>query len=382
MDLLTLDDLGALIVRGAAPSVSIFMPTHRTGEDTRQDPIRFKNLLGQAETKLIDLGLRSPLVRELLQRPQALLDDPAFWRHLSDGLALFAAPEMFHTYRLPLDLGEQVIVAERFHIKPLLPLFTGDGHFFILALSQNQVRLLEATRYSVDEVDLEGVPASLAEALPHEQGEKQLQFQTSSGGGGGQRAAVFHGHDPADENKPRLLRYFQRLDEALRQVLHGEQSPLVLAGVDYLLPLYREASSYPHLLAEGITGSPEAMKAKDLHAAAWTIVAPRFAAAQRQALADYAQNAGTGLTSDRVGEILPAAHHGRVSLLWVPLGTEVWGRYDPEAGSVQRRDQPLPGDQDLLDLAALQTILRGGTVYAVEPDVVPGDAPLAALFRY
>jgi Zn-dependent protease len=299
-----------------------------------------------------------------------------------NGLALFAAPELFRTYRLPLDLREQLIVAQRLHVKPLLTLFTGDGHFFILALSQNQVRLLEATRYEVDEIELEGVPSSMAEALPSDRAEKQLQFQTRTRGGKGERAAVFHGHDPADEAKRQILRYFQRVDEGLRKVLREEQAPLVLVGVDYLLPLYREANSYPHLLAEGITGSPETIKAADLHEQAWAIVEPHFAAAQHQALADYAQKAGTGLTSNRVDEVVPAAYHGRISLLWVALGAEVWGRYDPEAGIIDRRDEPVPGDEDLLDLAALQTILKGGTVYAVEPKAVAGSGSLAALFRY
>ena len=38
--------------------------------------------------------------------------------------------------------------------------------------------------------------------------------------------------------------------------------------------------------------------------------------------------------------------------------------------------------EDLLDLAAVQTLLHGGTIYAVEPEQVPGGGPLAALFRY
>jgi hypothetical protein len=384
MDKLTLDDLGALVVQGAGPCVSAFMPTHRAGEDTRQDPIRLKNLLGRAETQLIDAGLRSPEAREVLKPGQALLDDPAFWRHMSDGLALFAAPGLFQTYRLPLDLEEQLIVAPRFHVRPLLPFFAGDGHFFVLALSQNQVRLLEATRHGVDEIGLRDVPTSLAEALPHEDFEKHLQFQTGSGtaGEGGGRAAVFHGHDPEDEAKNRILRFFQRVDDGLRPVLRDERAPLVLAGVDYLLPIYREANSYPHLLAEGVAGSPDELKAEDLHAPAWAIVEPHFEEDHRQALADYARQAGTGRTSERVSEVVPAAHHGRVDVLWVALGVEVWGRFDPQTGNVERRDEPEPGDEDLLDLAALQTLTKGGTVYGVESALVPGGGPVAALYRY
>jgi hypothetical protein len=46
-----------------------------------------------------------------------------------------------------------VIVSERFHVKPLLPLLSGDGRFYVLALSQNEIRLLQGTRYSVEQVD-------------------------------------------------------------------------------------------------------------------------------------------------------------------------------------------------------------------------------------
>ena len=38
--------------------------------------------------------------------------------------------------------------------------------------------------------------------------------------------------------------------------------------------------------------------------------------------------------------------------------------------------------EDLLNIAAIQTFLNSGTVYAVEPDAVPGQGPVAAVFRY
>ncbi|MBC7076734.1 MAG: hypothetical protein H5T92_00240 [Synergistales bacterium] len=265
MDLLTLDELKALVGQNIGACASLFMPTHRTGAETRQDPIRFKNLLGQAEEGLRALGLRSPQARELLEPARKLLVDSAFWWHQSDGLAVFAAANLFRFYRLPLDFAELVVVGERCHVKPLLPLFMGDGHFFVLALSQNQIRLLEGTRYSVDEIDLEGVPTSLVEALGEDR-EKQLQFHTRTGASGtGRRAAGFHGHDPADEAKDRILRYFRQVNDGLSQVLKDERAPLVLAGVDYLLPLYREANTYPHLSEQGITGNPEALTPAELH---------------------------------------------------------------------------------------------------------------------
>jgi len=49
---------------------------------------------------------------------------------------------------------------------------------------------------------------------------------------------------------------------------------------------------------------------------------------------------------------------------------------------VQLHREAQPGDADLLDFAAIQTYIQGGDVYAVKPNHVPDEAPLAAVFRY
>jgi len=275
------------------------------------------------------------------------------------------------------------VISNRFHLKPLLPFFASDGHFYILALSQNQIRLLEGTRHTVDEIDLESMPQSIAEALQFERFDKQIQFHTgTSSAQTGDRAGVFHGHDPSDEDKSRILHWFHKIDDELPNVLTGGQSPLVLAGVEYLFPLYKEANSYPHLVAEGIPGSPEALRPEELHAQAWPLVQPFFMQAQEQAVAQYRQLSGAGQTTTAVKEAVLAAHHGRVDVLFVALGVQVWGAIDLSTNTVHVHEDHETSDEDLLDLAAIQTILNGGIVYAVEPEQVPDHAPLAAVFRY
>ena len=155
--------------------VSIFMPTHRAGDQVRQDPVRLKNLIGEAKADLTaEGGLRGTEAAELLEPARALVAQHDLWRYQSDGLAIFVSPNTFRRYRLPGDFEELVVVADRFHIKPLLPLLSGDGRFYVLALSQNEIRMLQGTRYSVGQVELESVPESLAEALKWDDPEKQL----------------------------------------------------------------------------------------------------------------------------------------------------------------------------------------------------------------
>jgi hypothetical protein len=331
-----------------------------------------KNLLAKAEESLMARGLRRPEAGELLDPAQKLLENEVFWRHQNESLAVFVSKDAFRHYQMPFDLEELLIVGEKFHLKPLLPLLSGDGSFYVLTLSQNEIRLLQGTRDSIGEVELEGLPTSLAEAL-----------EPDDVPGRGSRGTVFHGHESeSDSAKNDILRFFHLVDEGISRLFGGERSPLVLAGVDYLHPIYRQANTYSHLLGEGIEGNPEDLSTKKLHKRGWDIVHPIFQAAQGEALAKYELLEGTGLTSKDVEEIVAAAHHGQIELLFVALGRQQFGRFDADTGSLWVGEQTETGAEDLLSLAAVQTFLNGGTVYAVEPDHVPGEALLAAVFRY
>lgn len=153
-------------------------------------------------------------------------------------------------------------------------------------------------------------------------------------------------------------------------------------GVDYLLPLYRAANSYPYLLDQGIHGNPEQLSAREIHERAWKIVEPHFLKAQHQALARFNDLSESGQTAIDIEEIIPAAYHGRVETLFVRIGEQCWGNYDPQTNRVILHAEAEPGDEDLLQYACNHTILNGGSVYALEEQRMPGDGLLAAIFRY
>lgn len=363
--------------------VSMYLPTHRAGEGLKQDPIRYKNLVREAEKQILASGRRKPEVEALLKPAYALLDDHLFWQHLSDGLAVFAAPDGFHRYRVPLRFDEVVVVAGRFHVKPLLPLLTGNGRFFILALSQNALRLLEATRDGVDELELATLPASLSAALQLDTIERQIQFHTGAGDQGGRRGAVFHGHGPGSEQmKPLLEEYFRRIDAPLSEFLNQGGAPLVLAGVEYYFPIYRNISRYPRLVMEGIAGNPETLSAAELHRRAWPLVEPLFQQAETAAMDKFRALAGTGRTSTNPQEVVPAAHQGRIETLFVATDQPLWGRFSAGQATVTVHEKSDAGNEDLLDFAAVRTYLARGTVFATPAARLPDGDLLAAIYRY
>jgi len=383
MDRLSRRDLKSLMEHAPGTCISLYMPTYRAGAETRQNPIRYKNLLRQVEDHLQAAPLQSDEVRTLLEPLRPLADDNDFWQHQSAGLALLRGPDMSRLYRLPLAFEELVVVGEHFHLKPLLPYLSDNGRFYVLALSQNDLRMAQCTRYHASEIVLDHMPRSLAEALRYDDPERQLQYHTGTPGDRGQRAAMYHGHGGRDDRaKDEILEYFRQVDRGLREILRDEQAPLVVAGVDYLHPLYREANTYPHLVETGITGNPEQWRIEALQEQAWPLVEPIFQKAQAEARAQYERYAGTGQASYDLASILPAAYEGRVETLFVAVGAQQWGRYDPATQQVQMDEEAGASSEDLLNLVALQTLLNSGTVYAVEPDAIPAPSPVAAVFRY
>ena len=379
MDLFTRADLSTLLAEHGRPYVSLFMPSHRGGDE--QDPIRFRRLLARAEERLVVHGLRAPEAREFLAPLSSLLEDVSFWSNQGDGLAVFRARDILRIYRLPLAFPEQLEVGGLFLVSPLLPLLTGDGRFFVLALSPNSVRLFQGTRFTVSPVDLKGVPRNLAEALRTHDRDEVLTFHTrpTSGGSWG---AIFEGHGVGiDTAKDDLRLYFQRIDRALHPLLQAERAPLVLAAVEYLLPIYREANTYPHLLEEGIPGSPDRLGEKELHDRAWALVAPRFLEARGKSVALYHQLVHKGRATGDPGAVVAAAYRGDVETLFVALGKNLWGTLDPTTNRVELHETPEPGDEDLLNFAAAHTLRHGNTAYALPPGEVPGGGLLAAIYH-
>jgi len=385
MKSLTLDQVKGLTQQTASPSISLFLPTHQAGRGTQQDPIRFKNLLSEAEKQLLagEMGPRE--VNALLQPAHALLEDHYFWEHQSKGLAVFVAEDDFHTYRLPFDVEELLIIAGSYYFKPVLPLFTNNGHYYILAISQNAIRLFDGTRRGVSQIDLpEGTPENLEEALRLDDPQKSLQMHAGSGQGAG-RDGMFHGQGPGGEEQKDLIeRYLNLVDSGLKEIFHDQQAPLVLAGVDYLLPIYHKVSEYAHIMPEGIPGNPEHLRPEELQEQAWPIVEAYFRQEMEKTVAQYQQLSTTGQATDHVDEIIAAAFSGRVDSLVLAVETQMWGRFNRETGKVIRNEdgQHKQADLALLDFAAMKTLQNGGTVYALSQNEMPTDSPAVAVFRY
>lgn len=379
MDLLTRSELRILLAEHDGPCVSIYMPAHRGGAE--QDPIRFRKLLEQAKDQLVAQGMRAPEARDFLAPLQAAQQGIDFWSKQCDGLAAFLSRDFQGVYRLPWAFQEEVQVAGLFLVTPLLPLLHGNGRFLVLALSQNRVRLMQGTKFTVSEVDLQGVPKNIEEAMRTHDRDEVLTFHTrptSSGGWG----AIFEGHGIGiDDAKDDLLRYFQQIDRGLHPLLKEERVPLVLAAVDYLHPIYRQANTYAHLEEHGIHGNPDRMSGKDLHDRAWEILRPQFEKGQQESLARYQQVVKRGKATDDASKIIPAAYRGELQSLFVASNQSLWGTVGKNSDQIAIHDQPQASDINLTNFAAVHTLRHGNSVHVLPLEEMPSGASMAAIYH-
>ena len=80
--------------------------------------------------------------------------------------------------------------------------------------------------------------------------------------------------------------------------------------------------------------------------------------------------------------VVSAAHLGRVGTLIVAIDERIWGRYNFANDQLEVHSIYRPGDVDLLNLAAIQTVLNGGSVYARHKEEILELMPLSAIFRF
>lgn len=382
MNLLLESDLEPLLDERPGPCISLYLPLSGIGTRAMQGAIRLKNLLREARTGLQARGLDPAAIETLLGPLADLAADLSFWNTREEGAALFRSPGFTRAFHLPRAFAQRCAIGDHFFLKPLLPLVARDETFYVLALSQNETRLLEATCRTVRRLGPEDLPQSLVEALGEVKTAQNLQYHTASPAGPGAQVAIYHGRGgDAGDVKDELRRYLRQVESALRRLLAGCTAPLVLAGAEPLPSLYREVSRYPHLAAASIPGNPEHLSDGELRDRAWEILEPAWRETRQRAAARFGDLAATRRASGDVATVLPAARDGRVDALLLACDTDLWGRLDDREGTVQVHASPEEGDEELLDAAAQLSLLHGGTVYSVERGEVPGGGQLAAVFR-
>jgi len=388
MGVLLKEDITKLTNFEAEVCVSIYIPAHSSGVAVNEmhDAILLKNNLQQAKRSLAEKGKSQGTIEKILKAGYKLVDDREFWNSQSQGLALFLAEDFSQVIKTPMTLKEKLIINSSFYLLPLLPLITDDAHFFLLMLSKKDAKIYRGDAYGMELLEVEGLPNGMDDVIHFEEKDSQQTMRRAGGGAG--RAALdgggsFHGHGPglADETEY-VSQYLKEVNQTLwTELLSQESAPLILAGTEQILGLYRQISKYP-IVESSLTGNYEQQEKNAIFQKVKEIAAPLFRENTRKALKTYYDNSTSELTSSIPEDVIPASYYSKISDLFLAKDAHIWGTFDEASNELQIHNEKQEGDTCLLNKAAIKTLANGGAVHVLEQEKMPADSPVAAFMRF
>jgi hypothetical protein len=368
VDIPTRDEMRDLLDGRDPISVTIYLPTTPLTQEIEASRIALRNMTREAHEQLAAAGADRRRAAAVIEQIEDLLEDDAFWRLQARSLALLVTPDRLRSFRLPNTLKPMVEISDRFHIKPLLRAITFPQAAHVLALAAGSVRLLEVSPdLPVVEVKVEGLPRDAASAI----GKASIKDRSHSS-----RIVGSEGE------KVRLRQYARQVDQALRGLLQGSETPLILAASENLAAIYRSVNSYPHLAATGIVDSPETLGDAALAERARGVLDGLYAGQVAAWAESFAQRRQQGRGVTDIAEAARAAVRGAIDSALVDIDVVVPGLLDEATGAITLAATDDATNYGVVDEIARRIIQAGGRVMAVRRADIPGGHPIAAILRY
>lgn len=352
-------DLKELASTSSEPCVSILMPTHRSGRETQQGPIRLKNLLKEASEKLKAAGHDDSILDQLATKT----NQHDFWQHQGEGLAIYLDPHNCRMFRLNRSVEEKVFIGKMFLLLPLVCESNSAGEYFVLSLSWDEAKLYRADGVSFNLVETAALPAKFHDLVLPPDPEESLQNTShrSVGNAVGTSTAMFHGQGEGEDTiAADRDRYLSLVGNEVSAAIYNAGLPLVIVATKEVTGHF-EATTKVQVDAR-VEGSPSAWSSDEMQKHAHTAIEPRLQANQ----SEFGERFGTALAgsqgSDDLDEVLEAATNGRIDSLM----------FCNHADHCDKTNQAVVG-----------TLRGGGDVLRCDEGTMPGDAAVvAAIFRF
>lgn len=370
-------------VRTEGPCITVILPPYRPGEPGKPAAAILKTDLQEAASKLAARKIARPLIEELLEPLHQLTHEEESLAGSGLARAILRSHGLFRQFELPVPPtpAQACAVGDCFWIRPILKSLAVPERIYVLDLSKKSVALLECGLTAAAPVELpKGTPQTLEEALNFDAPDHDLMNRSSAGPSTGAIGGVKFGTGYGREaQRAHLHDFYKAVDRGVTQVLRSVESPLVLAGVEEDVAVYRSVNMYPHLVEKSIPpGAGEPLAHSQILRQARDAVLFGLEHRAQLRVAELQERFAPARFSMDLDVILRAAAEGRVSDLYLDENGRRVGNFEGKifGGHANWRNE------DLLNVAAVETLLGGGTVYPLPSHAMPNGAVAAAMFRY
>lgn len=366
------------LLRSPGPCITIVLPPFRPGELAVSGAAFLKTHLREIAYQLAERSFSKAATHSLLEPLASLAGDPNFatgshWRRV-----IFRSPTVFRQFHLTHPAEPSLTVAGCFSIRKLAPELARPQVFYILILSKTKVALLRCAGLHSEVVKLPaGVPETLTEALELEPPDHDLENRSAAGSSTGNMQGVRFGTGSGRERQHvHLADFYKLVDRGLLDVLREPDIPLILAGLDKDTNLFRAVSNYRNLVKRSV-GSPAdgSWKTEEILEQGYSILRSHDVEHQARALQIARERSTPGRIATDPITVLHAAFDGRVDQLYVNHSAQNIDVF--ERGTYQSW-----GQEDLLNLAAVQTIIHHGKACILPSDRMPDQSPVIGIMRF
>lgn len=370
-----------IIYETEGPFISLYQPTHRHNPENQQDPIRFKNLIRDIENSLKQ-KYDKELIAKIMKPFNSIAEDNTFWNYTNDGLAILASKDQCVVYKLSRTVEEIAVVANSFHIKPLIRVFQSADRFYLLGLNRKEFKLYEGTRYGVEEVVFdEDTPTTVSEVLGDQFTDSYLNPSAYGGAGG---TPMFHGHggrkDEIDIDTERFFRYVDRF--VMENYTKPADLPLVLVSLDEYHGIFKDISHNPLLMEDGVKTAFDTMSLDDLKEQSWKVMEPVYVEKTKKLVDRFEFERSKFFGSDDVAQVVKAAVENRVDTLLIESERVLPGSINKETGQLEEGQLDDPRVDDMLDDLVELVLGSGGHVVLLPKERMPSTTGVAAIYRY
>ncbi|HZH88443.1 MAG TPA: hypothetical protein VFD78_04625 [Chitinophagaceae bacterium] len=341
--------------------VTLVLNTHKTHPENQQDSIVLKNLIAEADQRLLkEYGA------DIAKRYVASLEKLANsidHRHNDLGLMLFVNEDIAEYLRLPVQIHNRVILDTTFATRPIIRALKRDTDYYVLVLSMGSARLIEASSDTVvREVEEEGFPIT----------DNNLHAITR----------------PESSHSIRMTNlakeFLNRIDKAVNRVIRKNPFSVAIYSEETNYKLYLHEADYPNTILGHVTLKNFDDKASNIVKEIWPSIKKLAIEKERARVVELEQALSSGNYLSDLNEIWRAVNDGRGRTIFVEEGyiqpvREDNGVFTPISSQEISSKKDI---NDIVDEMIEQNLKYGGDVVFLEKGSLDKFNKLALVTRY
>jgi len=346
------------------PCVSILLPTSRTFPDFKKDEIVIKNLLKDAENRLLDKFHKREIqsILDKMENFQKEID----YKHLLDGMGIFISNETLEIVYMPFRVEKNVVIDESFQVRDIVHTLNRMYHYAAVVISDKKTKVYEGYNSSLSEMELEDFPVGIDDLANHDS-----SF-------GDPRARDKSSFD--EKNRLKLVTF---IDDALTKHV-SQDLPLVIIGVDKQVGFFKKITKNESHILFYITGSYDYATPHELNKVIYPHLEEHIKKEKESLLGLLSEAVSRGTYTSGISQVWRKAHEGRIRTLIVEDNFSVGA--DLEEGglsiSLNSNKDRKPHIEDAVDDVAEMVILKGGNVRFVKEGSLDKHDRIASINRY